>query len=338
MNDPVVGGYEGYFLPEPVATGYGSFYTDYMTYLDIADLDSVLAAQVASPGSQITIQFIALALEGAEEKAKANEQTLNEYLENRTIADLVDQFTQEENCAWLTSNDFFRGNNVALSLLFVKCQKHPMTSSWETLSHLMSRWLMLKALVKVMVKARPQHSMTPFATAQSGTSQETAGLSRSSASGPRTVLGAEAPPGLLAIEDVKPDEYYNVTAQVREFISRSTRCSLGPEHPHAKDYTKVAIPGLLPYLDDYIMSAHDPFVEDFHWSMDDNRHTESKSRELTEGDVPKLLLLQIVMSSGGSEYKQPALRSQQLGETSEVQEPLLRPRSSVTDKVSRSMS
>ena len=50
MNDPVVGGYEGYFLPEPVATWYGSFYTDYMTYLDIADLDSVLAAQVASPG------------------------------------------------------------------------------------------------------------------------------------------------------------------------------------------------------------------------------------------------------------------------------------------------
>ena len=59
MNDPEIGGYEGYFLPEPVATWYGSFYTDYMAYLDIADLDSVLAAQVASPGSQITIQFIA---------------------------------------------------------------------------------------------------------------------------------------------------------------------------------------------------------------------------------------------------------------------------------------
>ena len=64
----------------------------------------------------------------------------------------------------------------------------------------------------------------------------------------------------------------------------------GPEHPHAKYYTKVAIPGLLPYLDDYIMGDHDPFVEDFHWSMDDNRHTESKSPELTEGDVPRLLL------------------------------------------------
>ena len=38
------------------------------------------------------------------------------------------------------------------------------------------------------------------------------------------------------------------------------------------------------------MNSHDPFVQDFTWSMDDNRHTESKSRELTEGDVPDLLL------------------------------------------------
>ena len=38
------------------------------------------------------------------------------------------------------------------------------------------------------------------------------------------------------------------------------------------------------------MGAHDPYVEDFHWSMDDNRHTESQSPELTEGDVPNLLL------------------------------------------------
>ena len=72
------------------------------------------------------------------------------------------------------------------------------------------------------------------------------------------------------------------------FVIRSLE--FGPEHPRAKPHTKVAIPGLLPYLDDYIMSAHDPYVEDFHWSMDDNRHTESQSPELTEGDVPNLLL------------------------------------------------
>ena len=70
MNDPEIGRYENYNLPEPVATWYGSFYTDYMAYLDTANLDSVLAAQVASPGSQITIQFIALALEEAEERAR----------------------------------------------------------------------------------------------------------------------------------------------------------------------------------------------------------------------------------------------------------------------------
>ena len=67
---------------------------------------------------------------------------------------------------------------------------------------------------------------------------------------------------------------------------------LGPQHPHARGYRNtVVIHDLLPYLDDYIMNAHDPFIEDFIWSMDDNRHTESKSREISEGDVPKLLLL-----------------------------------------------
>ena len=129
------------------------------------------------------------------------------------------------------------------------------------------------------------------AAAQSGTSQETAGLSSSSASAPRTVLGAEAPPGLLlAIEDVKPDEYYQTSNQIRSALQNLPEQIQQPEHPHAKAYTKVAIPGLLPYLDDYIMGDHDPFVKDFHWSMDDNGHTEPKSPELTEGDVPKLLL------------------------------------------------
>ena len=81
----------------------------------------------------------------------------------------------------------------------------------------------------------------------------------------------------------------------------------GREHPRAQAYTKVALPGLVPYPDDYIMGAHDPFVEDFHWSMDDNTHTESKSPELIEGDVPNLLLFaQREMSSTGSGQKQLA--------------------------------
>ena len=144
---------------------------------------------------------------------------------------------------------------------------------------------------------------------------------------------------LLAIEDIKPDEYYKASGQIRSALQNLPEqiqnqeetqlatwvhstdgyssenlwidyeyarkacdrtgarihfaiypLSFGPDYPHKKDYTSVAIPGLLPYLDDYIMGAHDPFVEDFHWSMDDNRHTESKSPELTEGDVPNLLL------------------------------------------------
>ena len=53
---------------------------------------------------------------------------------------------------------------------------------------------------------------------QPGDSLGATGLSGSSSSAPRTLLGAEAPPGLLAIEDVKPDEYYQASDQIREAL------------------------------------------------------------------------------------------------------------------------
>ena len=80
-----------------------------MTYLDIAGRDAVLAAQVASPGTQVTIHFIAVAIEEAENKARANGQTLEEFLGNMTITDIVKQFTKNENHSWLTNHDFFMG-------------------------------------------------------------------------------------------------------------------------------------------------------------------------------------------------------------------------------------
>ena len=159
------------------------------------------------------------------------------------------------------------------------------------------------------------------ATAQTGGSLETAGLSSSSASAPRTVFGAEAPPGLLAIEDVKPDEYYQTSGRIRSALQNLPEqlqqreetqlanwvhttevysSSLWTDYECAKkacDRTGARIHFAInplefgpEHMHDYIMGDHDPFVEDFHWSMDDNRHTESKSPGLTEGDVPKLLL------------------------------------------------
>ena len=60
------------------------------------------------------------------------------------------------------------------------------------------------------------------------------------------------------------------------------------DHRHGVD--NIVLHNLMPYLDDYIMNVHDQFIEDFIWSMDDSRHTESTSKELTEIDVPRLLL------------------------------------------------
>ena len=247
----------------------------------------------------------------------------------------MDQFTQEENCA---CNDFFRGNNGTFAVIREVSEASHDVVMGDTIASDVS---MEDAEAPIALGDGQDQAATlddSAATAQSGTSQKTAGLSSSSASAPRPVFGAEAPPGLLAIEDVKPDEYYQTSDQIRsalqnlpEQIQQREETQLanwvhttevyssslwtdyeyarkacdrtgarihvaihplqfGPEHPHAKDYTKVATPGLLPYLDDYIIGDHDPFVEDFRWSMDDNRHTESKSPKLTEGDVPKLLL------------------------------------------------
>ena len=54
-------------------------------------------------------------------------------------------------------------------------------------------------------------------------------------------------------------------------------------HHHVQrpqETVKLVLSGLMPYLDDYIVNARDPFAEDLVWSMDDSRHTESTSKEL----------------------------------------------------------
>ena len=69
-NDPEIGGFEGFTCQASL----------HMVPV-LLDRDAVLAAQVASPGTQVTIQFIAVAIEEAETVALSLGQTLQEYLE-----------------------------------------------------------------------------------------------------------------------------------------------------------------------------------------------------------------------------------------------------------------
>ena len=110
----------------------------------------------------------------------------------------MDQFTQEENCAWLTSNDFFRGNNDTFPVIREVSEASHDVLMGDTVSSDVS---MVDAEGPGEGDDQGQAATLDdtAATAQSGTSQETAGLSSSSASAPRTVFGAEAPPGLLAL-------------------------------------------------------------------------------------------------------------------------------------------
>ena len=72
MNDLDIGGIQGLFLSDPVSTWYQSFFDDYVTYLKVADCDAVLAPQIVSPGTQVTIMFIAIVFEEAEYAAQSN--------------------------------------------------------------------------------------------------------------------------------------------------------------------------------------------------------------------------------------------------------------------------
>ena len=52
----------------------------------------------------------------------------------------------------------------------------------------------------------------------------------------------------------------------------------------------VILSRLLPYLDNWNMSCFDPYVSDLVWSMDDSRHGESISKDLSEDHMDQLQL------------------------------------------------
>ena len=157
---------------------------------------------------------------------------------------------------------------------------------------------------------------------------DTLATTTSSASRPGLLLGAEVPVPLLANEDAKSEEYHRTAGTVSdalelqqslgaqqselahsteeykdlwmlcEYASKACertggRISKPGEEfnyhaSHPNQTMMVNLHDLMPYLDDYTMGRHDPFVEDFIWSMDDSRHMESICKELAEANAPLL--------------------------------------------------
>ena len=96
--------------------------------------------------------------------------------------------------SWLMNHDFFMGNNGTVATVREVSETSHDIMMGDTIS----------SDVSLMDVDSPREDDgqgqaatldETAATAQSGGSLETAGLSSSSASAPRTVLGAEAPPG-----------------------------------------------------------------------------------------------------------------------------------------------
>ena len=74
------------------------FYDDYIAYIKTAEIDAVMAAKTAPPGSQVTIGVLQQFLK-------------RQNRGNETIGDIVEQHDKTDNTKWLNLNDFFRGDN-----------------------------------------------------------------------------------------------------------------------------------------------------------------------------------------------------------------------------------
>ena len=136
------------------------------------------------------------------------------------------QFTNDENRSWLTHHDFFMGNNGQFTVVRdVSETSHDIMMGDTIPSDASAMDVDSHGQPDDDSSAQPATLEEPAAGAQPAAEEEqprdslgATGLSGSSSSAPRTLLGAEALPGLLAIEDIKPDEYYKASDQIRDAL------------------------------------------------------------------------------------------------------------------------
>ena len=134
-----------------------------------------------------------------------------------TTADLVEQFTNEQNHKWLTVHGFFMGNNGTFAVIReVSESSHDILMGDIISSDASAMDVESQDATEEASAAQPAADAQPAFDGQPAANlQDTAGSSRVAAPTPGTLLGAGAPPGLLAIEDAKPDEYYQASDQIR---------------------------------------------------------------------------------------------------------------------------
>ena len=162
----------------------------------------------------MTIALNAASLEEAERKANERGVTLQEYLGNRTIGDFVEQFTNDENHQWLNANDSFMGDNGDFTTIREVSESSHDIVMGESISSDVSAMDVDSLDASTQQADAEEQEASPQTQAAD---QPAGATSSSSASGlsPRMLLGAEVPAGLLAIEDAKPEEYYQASDQIR---------------------------------------------------------------------------------------------------------------------------
>ena len=163
-----------------------------------------------------TIGFIAAALEQEEYKAEQLRITLQDRLGNETIGDIVDQHKMSDSTNWLNINDFFRGDNGDFTTIReVSGSSHDIPMICHGRLHVVGCvangpwWSWWSCHVQEDEDDNEEQEPTEAAA-----QVDTLATTSSGASRPGSLLGAEVPVPLLAIEDAKSDEYHKAADMI----------------------------------------------------------------------------------------------------------------------------
>ena len=158
----------------------------------------------------------------AELQAAETGVTLQEFLENGTTGDIVEQRNKKDNTYWLQANDFFFGHNGDFTTVReVSESSHDIIMGDFTSSDVSAMDVdSLDASAPQAGTEEPDEQPPAESVEHPAAAPAAAAASSASGQRPGMVVGAEVAVHLLAIEDVKSEDYYRASDQIRGAVDQ----------------------------------------------------------------------------------------------------------------------
>ena len=121
----------------------------------------------------------------------------------------------------MNSHDFLRGDNGGFATIRVVSESsHDVIMRGSISSDDAAAMEVDSQAASLPQEEEPDDQEASQETQPAGEASGATGSSGTSGLSPGTLLGVDVPSGLLAIEDVKPDEYYQASEQIRGALSQ----------------------------------------------------------------------------------------------------------------------